>query len=387
MQREFLVSALKKAIDRSRIVLIAGPRQCGKTTLARMLVPRESLNYFDLEDPINLTRLEEPMLALAGLNGIVVIDEIQRRPELFPVLRVLADREDLPAKFLILGSASGDLMRQSSESLAGRLERIEMSGFTLGEVTAGQTEKLWFRGGFPLSFLAGSDENSGAWRSQFILTLLERDLPQWGVRTNAQILRRFWAMLCHYHGQIFNSAEMARALGISQTSVRHYLDVLTDAMMIRQLKPFFANISKRQVKAPKIYIRDPGLLHSLLAINTPAELHNHPKIGASWEGFVIEQVLARNDGTEVFFWATHQGAEIDLVIVRGSKLFGIEIKRTDTPRITPSIKNAIHDLGLSHVFVIYGGDKAFSLAEKAEAIPLSYLAQRDFALSKLFREV
>lgn len=368
--------SLETALERSRVVLLSGPRQCGKTTLARELLSVESINYFDLEDPVSLARLDEPLTALQSLKGLVVIDEIQRRPNLFPVLRVLADRKSRPTRFLILGSASGDLLRQSSESLAGRVEHIQLGGFSLRELGGEAGDKLWRRGGFPLSYLARSETDSMAWRKAFTQTLLERDLPQWGVRVAAIALHRFWMMLAHYHGQTWNAAEPARALGVSQTAVRHYLDLLTDAFMIRQLQPWHANLKKRQVKAPKIYIRDSGILHSLLGIDTEKSLLSHPKLGLSWEGFAMEQTLAAQPHDEAYFWATHQGAEIDLILRRGDKLFGVEFKRADAPRITPSIRIALKDLGLEKISIIYPGSKRFPLSENVEVLPLSQLATR-----------
>ncbi len=369
------MSALDQALTRNPIVLLVGPRQCGKTTLARQRLDPESVNYFDLEDPTSLARLEEPMTALRPLRGLVVIDEVQRRPDLFPVLRVLADREHAPARFLILGSASGALQRQTSESLAGRVERLTMGGFALAELKPGAEERLWLRGGFPLSYLATSEADSGAWRRNFVQTLLERDFPQWGVRVPASALQRFWAMIAHYHGQVWNAAEPARALGVGESTTRRHLDLLTDAFMIRQLQPFHANLRKRQVKSPKIYVRDTGLLHQLLAIGTLKELLTHPKIGASWEGFVIEQVLSSEPHDEAFFWATHQGAEIDLVLRRGDELLGVECKRTDAPRVTRSIRIALEDLGLTRVAVVYPGVKRYPLSQAVEAVPLSELAR------------
>jgi hypothetical protein len=339
------------------------------------LLSEDSVNYFDLEDPAGLTRLEEPMTALRSLKGLVVIDEVQRRPELFPVLRVLADRQDNSARFLILGSASGDLLRQTSESLAGRMERITINGFSLPELGKEAEQALWLRGGFPLSFLAASEGDSVSWRKNFILTLLERDFPQWGVRVPALALQRFWTMLAHYHGQTWNAAEPARALGVSESTARRHLDLLSDAFMIRQLQPFHANISKRQVKAPKIYVRDSGLLHQLLGIVTLKDLLSHPKIGASWEGFVIEQVLMTEAHDEAYFWASHQGAEIDLILRGNGRMFGLECKRTDTPRLTPSIRIALDDLGLERVVVIYPGTKRFPLSEQVEAIPFQMIAE------------
>lgn len=375
IRRTFILSALKQALDRSRVVVLVGPRQSGKTTLARGLLKEDSVNYFDLEDPASLARLDEPMTALRPLKGLVVIDEIQRRPDLFPVLRVLADRGGTPARFLILGSASGNLMRQTSESLAGRMERIVIGGFSLAELGSEADQQLWLRGGFPLSFLAESDVNSKTWRKNFIQTLLERDFPQWGVRVAATALQRFWTMVAHYHGQIWNSAEPARALGVSESTIRRYLDLLTDALMIRQVQPYHANLKKRQIKSPKIYVCDSGLLHQLLGIDSMKNLFSHPKLGASWEGFVVEQVLTMVPYDEVFFWATHQGAEIDLILRRGDALYGIECKRADTPRITRSIRIALDDLKLKHVFVIYPGVQSFPLARQVEAVPLKALSK------------
>ncbi len=383
IQRASILSALNNALSRSRVVVLVGPRQCGKTTLARELLEEDSVNYFDLEDPASLGRLDEPMTALRLLNGLVVIDEIQRRPDLFPVLRVLADRKGTPARFLILGSASGTLMRQTSESLAGRMERIVIGGFSLAELGSKAEQHLWLRGGLPLSYLAGSNVNSIAWRKNFIQTLLERDFPQWGVRIAAAALQRFWTMVAHYHGQIWNAAEPARALGVSESTTRRYLDLLTDAFMIRQLQPYHANLKKRQVKSPKVYVRDSGLLHQLIGIDSMKNLFSHPKMGASWEGFVIEQLLKTEPHDEVFFWATHQGAEIDLILRRDGALYGVECKRTDTPRLTPSIRIALDDLNLKHVFVIYPGTQRFPLASQVEAVPLQTLAKGVSLLNNL----
>jgi len=375
IQRSSILSALNNALARNRVVVLVGPRQSGKTTLARQLIEEDSVNYFDLEDPASLARLDEPMTALRPLKGLIVIDEIQRRPDLFPVLRVLSDRRGKPARFLILGSASGNLMRQTSESLAGRMERIVIGGFSMAELGSEAEQQLWLRGGLPLSFLAESDLNSIAWRKNFIQTLLERDFPQWGVRVAAIALQRFWTMVAHYHGQIWNSAEPARALGVSESTTRRYLDLLTDAFMIRQLQPYHANLKKRQVKSPKIYVRDSGLLHQLLGIDSMKSLYSHPKVGASWEGFVIEQMLMMEPHDEVFFWATHQGAEIDLILRRGDALYGVECKRADIPRLTPSIRIALDDLKLKHVFVIYPGIQRFPLASQVEAVPLHVLSK------------
>ena len=373
--RPSVLSAIETALARRPVVVLTGPRQCGKTTLARELLSEASLNYFDLEDPASLARLDEPMTALRPLAGLVVIDEVQRRPELFPVLRVLADRRAKPARFLILGSASGDLLRQSSESLAGRIERIGIGGFSLREVGARAGQTLWRRGGFPLSYLADSEADSLAWRKQFMQTLLERDFPQWGVRVPAAALLRFWTMLAHYHGQVWNAAEHARALGVSESTCRRYLDLLSDALMIRILQPWHANLRKRQVKSPKIYVRDSGLLHQLLGIASDKALLSHPRLGASWEGFVMEQVLSVEPHDEALFWATHQGAEMDLILRRGDRLLGVECKRADAPRMTPSLHIALGDLQLERVAVIYPGDKRYPLSDRVEAVPLEALAE------------
>lgn len=374
IERSALLSRIREALARSRGVVLCGPRQCGKTTLARELLSPDSVNYFDLEDPASLARLDEPMIALQPLQGLVVIDEVQRRPELFPVLRVLLDRAASPARFLVLGSASGDLLRQSSESLAGRVEYVTLGGFSLPELGAAAESRLWLRGGFPLSYLAANERDSLAWRRDFIRTLLERDLPQRGVRVSATALRRFWTMLAHYHGQTWNAAEPARALGVSEPTTRHYLDLLSDALMVRQLQPWHANLGKRQVKASKVYVRDSGLLHQLLGIDSDRALLSHPKVGASWEGFAIEQVLATQAHDEAFFWATHQGAEIDLILRRGDRLFGVECKRADAPRMTTSLRTATADLGLERIAVLYPGQRRYALSDAIEVIPLSALA-------------
>lgn len=376
IKRLDLLDSVLQALSRAQVVLVAGPRQSGKTTLAREIVDADATNYFDLEDPTSLARLDEPMTALARLSGFVVIDEVQRRPDLFPVLRVLADRPAAPTRFLVLGSASGDLLNQTSESLAGRLERITVGGLGLAELGPASIEALWLRGGFPRSYLATTDEDSALWRGQFIQSLVERDLPQWGVRVPATTLRRFWMMLAHYHGQTWNAADPARALGVSEPAVRRYLDVLSDAFMVRQLQPWQANIGKRQVKSPKVYIRDSGLFHRLLGLDSMTALVNHPSVVASWEGFVIEQILAAEPHDEAFFWRTHQGAEIDLVLRQGDVLVGVECKRVDTPAMTPSIRHALEDLRLERVAVVYPGDRRYWIADHVEAVPVAVLATR-----------
>jgi len=365
---------LETALSRSRITLLIGPRQCGKTTIARQFVPSDSANYFDLEDPVSLARLEEPMTALAPLTGLVVIDEVQRRPELFPVLRVLADRQPLPARFLILGSAAPELLRQSSESLAGRMEIVTMSGFSLSEVGSEQHSRHWLRGGFPCSYLAASDNDSFAWLKSFTLTLVERDIPQLGIGVPAAMLIRFWTMLAHCHGQIWNAAPHARSLGVSEPTVRRYLDLLEGVFMVRQLQPWHANLKKRQVKSPKVYFRDSGVLHNLLGIRGDRGLLNHPACGASWEGYVIEETIRVVSPDESYFWATHNGAELDLLLVKNGLRLGIECKRSDAPRLTPSMRTSLTDLELDRLVVIYPGTKRYSLAEGVEVRPLVELA-------------
>lgn len=369
IERSLLLTKLRTALRRSRVVALVGPRQCGKTTLAREFVDPQSLNYFDLEDPVSLARLDEPMTALSGLKGIVVIDEIQRKPDLFPVIRVLADRKPLAARFLILGSASPDLLRQSSESLAGRIEMISMAGFDLREVGIDALMRHWLRGGFPLSFLARTERDSVAWRKNFVQTFLERDLVQLGIRVPATTMLRFWTMVAHHHGQIWNGSEIARSLAISESSARRYIDLLTELFMVRQLQPWHANLKKRQVKSPKLYLRDSGLLHHLLGIRTEKELLTHPKLGASWEGYVVEEVIRSLEPDEQYFWATHNGAEIDLILRKDGKKYGVECKRTDAPKLTPSMRTAIEQLKLSQVSVIYPGTQLYELAPRILAVP------------------
>lgn len=353
---------------------LIGPRQCGKTTVARQFVPADSPNYFDLEDPSSLARLDAPMVALSSLKGLVVIDEIQRRPDLFPVLRVLTDRKPLPARFLVLGSASSDLLRQSSESLAGRVETIAMSGFSMSEVGTSAHSRHWLRGGFPPSCLARTLNDSFLWRKNFIQTFLERDLAQWGIGVPSSALLRFWTMLAHYHGQIWNAAEPARSLGVSEPTVRRYLDILTGVFMMRQLLPWHANLKKRQVKAPKIYFRDTGLLHCLLGIHSERDLLSHPKSGASWEGYAIEETIKAVAPDEVYFWATHGGAEIDLILLKQGRMLGVEYKRADAPRMTPSMRTALAELKLEQIAVVYPGVKRYTVDERVGAVPLEAVA-------------
>jgi uncharacterized protein len=352
------------------VVGILGARQVGKTTLAKQVAAGRRVTFFDLEDPGSLAALNEPMLALSGLRGLVVLDEIQRRPDLFPVLRVLADRPRPPARFLVLGSAAPELLRQSSETLAGRIAFHELPGLSLAEVGADHLDRLWFRGGFPRSYVARSHGVAAEWRTSFIRTFLEREVLPLGVDLPPATMERFWAMIAHYHGQIWNASELGRSFGISHTSVAKYLDVLTGTFVVEQLRPWHENAGKRLVKAPKIFIADSGLLHSLLDISTPQSLLRHPKLGASWEGFVLAELRKHLgvDRRQCWFWATHGGAELDLLVVKGGRRYGFEVKRTSSPTITPSIRSAIADLKLEHVTVIHAGDKSFPLANNVAAV-------------------
>ncbi len=354
---------------------LIGPRQCGKTTLAQEFLSPDSANYFDLEDPTSLARLDEPKTALEPLSDLVVIDEIQRRPELFPVLRVLADRKPNPAKFLILGSASPSLLRQSSESLAGRMETIELTGFSLAEIGAGHLSRHWLNGGFPLSYLAESEKDSLAWRKNFVATFLERDLPSFGVGVSSVTMNRFWMMLAHYHGQVWNSSEIAGSMNVATVTTKRYLDILTSTFMIRQLQPWHENLGKRQVKAPKIYFRDSGVFHLLAGIRSEADLFTHPKLGASWEGYAIEESIRHFEPDQAYFWATHGGAELDLLLFKDGRRIGVECKRQDAPTLTTSMKIAMNDLRLDELRVIYPGSQSYPLAENTTVLPLASLAE------------
>ncbi|MGH9259723.1 MAG: ATP-binding protein, partial [Acidimicrobiales bacterium] len=352
-------------------------RQVGKTTLARQLLARRRgpSTLLDLESPEDLALLADPLLALRPLRGLVVIDEVQRRPELFTTLRVLADEPRTARRFLVLGSASPDLLRQSSESLAGRIAYHDLGGFALDEVGVPRWARLWHRGGFPRAFLARSEPESLRWRQELVRTYLERDIPELGLRLPAPALRRFWMMVAHYHGQVWNASELGRSFGVAHTTVQRYLDVLTETFMVRQLPSWHENIGKRQVKAPKVYVRDSGLLHALLGLATARDIESHPKVGASWEGFALEQVLSRLDARpeECFFWATHGGAELDLLIARGRARLGFEFKRTTTPSVTPSMRVALQDLRLSRLCVVHAGERCYPLDARIRAVALPQL--------------
>lgn len=353
------------------VTAILGPRQSGKTTLSKEFRPD---HLFDLENPRDLAMLAEPQLALEPLSGRIVIDEIQRSPGLFPLLRYLVDtRPD--QRYLILGSASRDLIRQSAESLAGRVAYHELDGFRLSDVGAVNWRDLWIRGGLPPSFTAANESGSFLWREQYIATFLERDIPQLGISIPSATLRRFWVMLCHYHGQVLNHSELARSFGVSDMTIRRYLDILEGTFMIRLLKPWHVNIGKRLVKRPKLYLRDTGLLHALLSIRSVRDLTTHNKLGASWEGFALENAARSigKRGEELFFWATHSGAEVDLFWQENGKNWAVEIKYADGPRLTPSMSSAMKDLELAHLWVIYPGDRAYPLASHVSTLPIGDL--------------
>jgi hypothetical protein len=320
--------------------------------------------FFDLESQPDLNRLQNPQLMLSSLKGLVIIDEIQTRPELFRVLRVLADRPGNTTRFLILGSASPDLIKNASETLAGRVEFVELSGFGLQETGTDNSQALWLRGGFPRSFLARNDRDSLSWREGFIQTFLARDIPQFGISIPPSAMRRFWTMLAHYHGQTWNASELGRSLDLSDKTVRSYLDILTGTFMVRQLQPWYENLGKRQVKAPKIYLRDSGLLHALLNLSDFHTLHSHPRAGASWEGFAIEHILQIIKPSQAFFWATHSGAEVDLFFIHHGRRYGIECKFSETPKITKSMNQALESLGLAHLWVIYPGEHSYPLSKQ-----------------------
>ena len=357
------------------VAALLGPRQCGKTTIARMIAQQRPSVYFDLENPTDARRLEAPMRALEKLKDLVIIDEVQRLPELFELLRVLVDRPDNPARFLLLGSASPYLVKGVSESLAGRIGFTDLSGFDLTEIGAGQYERLWLRGGFPRSYLADDDGAAMLWRDDFIRTFLERDIPQLGITIPAETLRRIWTMIAHYHGQIWNAATFARSLGTSENTARRYLDILAGAYMIRVLPPWFENIRKRQVKAPKVYIRDSGILHALLQLQTLADLQGHPKLGSSWEGFAIEQIICALETRDTYFWATHAGAELDLLIMAKGKRFGFELTYADAPARRRSMLIALEDLHLDHLWVVYPGDQPYDLDDRISVIPAADLTR------------
>lgn len=379
ISRPGYVSALNRAIDRSPVTALLGPRQCGKTTLARAIAATRPSVYHDLEAPSDQRRLQNPEFYLEGLQGLIILDEIQQMPELFNILRVLVDRPASNRHFLILGSASPDLVKGMSQSLAGRVEFIELMGFSLAEVApeSGHDDnimkRLWLRGGFPRSYLAGSDADSSAWREGFVRTFLERDLPQLGITIPAAAMRRFWTMLAHLHGQTWNASELGRSLSLSDKTTRSHLDLLTGTYMVRQLQPWHENLKKRQVKSPKIYLRDPGLLHRLLDIDTDRALHGHPRVGASWEGFALEQTLQIIKPGEAYFWATHGGAELDLLFLVDGRRYGMEFKYSDAPRVSRSMRTAMTDLELEHLWIVCPTRKGYPVEERITVAALDEL--------------
>lgn len=371
------VRVLRDRLRHAPVVLLLGPRQIGKSTLSRM-VAREwagPTHFFDLENPRELRLLDDAMQALEQLKGLIVIDEVQLRPDLFPTLRVLADRRPTHARFLLLGSAAPELLRQGSESLAGRVLFHDLSGLSLDEVGVQHLEPLWIRGGFPAAFTPRRDADSFEWRQAFVRTFLERDLPRLGVRVPAATLERFWSMLAHVHGGVLNWSELGRSLGVADTTVRGYADLLRQTFMIRLLQPWHENISKRQVKAPKLFLRDSGVLHALLDLRDARAVRGHPRAGASWEGFCIEQVLAHlgADERECFFWATQQGAELDLLVVRGDLRLGFELKLSSSPSLSPSMRIAMNDLSLERLYVLHPGPHDWQLAKNIRAVSMSRL--------------
>ncbi|MDD2707895.1 MAG: ATP-binding protein [Verrucomicrobiae bacterium] len=371
IQRPHALERIRFAFRSHPSVALVGPRQCGKTTLAQAFAAGEKNSaFFDLEKPVDQRKLETPEQTLGELRGLVVIDEIQRKPQLFEILRVLLDRQDVPARFLLLGSASPTLVRGVSESLAGRVGLVDLSGFDLRETGVETLRTLWLRGGFPRSFLAADEVVAAEWRGNFIRTFLERDIPQFGITIPAMTLRRFWNMVAHYHGQVWNASEFARSLGSSEATARRYLDILAGAFMLRILPPWFENLKKRQVKAPKIYLRDSGLLHTLQDIVTFEALTGHPKLGASWEGFAIEQILAVIGTRNACFWGTHAGAELDLLVTVDGKRYGFECKYADAPSSTRSMRTALADLQLAHLWIVYPGNERYELDHRLTAIPL-----------------
>ncbi len=374
--RKHYLELIRERLKSFPVVSVLGPRQVGKTTLAQEIAGEQPSHFFDLEDVDALARLAEPKAALERLEGLVVLDEVQRKPELFALLRVLADRKPVKARFLLTGSASPSLVRGVSESLAGRVALVDVAGFNLQEVGEAEWRKLWWRGGFPLAYLAETEAASRRWQEEFVRTLLERDMPQLGITISSVALRRFWTMLTHYHAQIWKGSELARSLGASEPTMRRYLDILSSTFMVRQLAPWHENIGKRQVKAPKIYFRDSGLLHCLLRQSEFTDLEAHPKLGASWEGFALEQVLSITGDQDAYFWATHAGAELDLMVNWCGRRYGFEFKYGDAPSMTKSMHTALRDLKLERLFVVYPGKDSYVMNDQTEAVSITHLRSR-----------
>jgi predicted AAA+ superfamily ATPase len=380
IERPVRLERLARAVRRAPVTVLLGPRQCGKTTLARAFAAGRDAVAFDLESQPDLRRLQNPEFVLGAERGLVILDEIQARPELFAVLRVLVDRPRNRTRFLVLGSASPDIVRGVSETLAGRVEFVELGGFDVGETGAASWPRLWLRGGLPRSYLARSDDDSLAWREGFVRTFLERDVPQLGIGIPAAVMRRFWTMLAHYHGQTWNASELGRSMGLSDKTVRGYLDILTGTFMVRQLQPWHENLGKRQVKSPKVYLRDSGLLHCLLEVADRRALLGHARVGASFEGFAIEEVLRVVSPSQAFFWGTHGGGELDLFFVADGRRHGVEVKLDEAPSPTRSMRTAIEDLSLDHVWVIYPGRHSYQADEKITVWPIQDVSKLPEAL-------
>jgi uncharacterized protein len=372
---------LQQSLSEFSVTALLGPRQVGKTTLAQLvasgMLPDRAV-YLDLELPSDLAKLAEPELYLQGHhNRLVVIDEVQRAPELFPLLRALVDQDRRPGRFLLLGSASPELSRFGAESLAGRIIYHELSPFSLDETGNGEISRLWSRGGYPLSFLATCDEESLRWREAFITTYLERDIPQLGIRVPAAMLRRFWTMTAHHHGNLWNASAIANALGVSSPAASRYLDILCDTFIVRQLAPFSTNLKKRLVKSPKVYVRDSGLLHALLGIHNHEQLQGHPVAGASWEGMLIEQILAIvPTGVESYFYRTSAGAEVDLLLVpRSGSPIPVEIKHSLSPKVSKGFRSVMDDLECDRGFIVYPGNEAYQMTPRITALPVTMLKE------------
>ena len=373
--RPELLERIERAFQVTPIVTLLGPRQCGKTTIARVIAQKNGAAIFDLGDQADNAALTNPNLALSGKRGLIIIDEVQHRPELFPALRVLVDRPDNAARFLLLGSASPTLVRGVSETLAGRTSFVDMAGFTLEEVGSSEWRQLWLRGGFPRSWLADSDALSFEWKKAFIRTFLERDIPQLGISIPAAALSRFWTMIAHSHGQIWNGSALSRSFGVSEKTVKRYLEILEGTFLVRTLPPWHDNLGKRLVKSPKVYIRDSGILHALLGIDTMDALLSHLIAGASWEGFAVETVRARFPDSQAFFYATHGGAELDLLLIYHDRRYGFEMELNEAPKLTRSMMVSIEDLKLDGLFVIYPGTRQYPLSERVSAVPISLLEE------------
>lgn len=370
--RERLVAEVLSSLAASPVTALLGPRQCGKTTLARSIGDAEGATWFDMQDPEVTAAFQNPKLVLSSLEGLIILDEAQLVPALYPVLRVLVDddrRSGRKRRFLLLGSASPELIKGVAESLAGRIHMIPMQGFGIGEIGPPRTAQLWHRGGFPNSFLAPDEAASFIWRKDFVEMFLLRDLPQYGVRVPTAELRRLWMMCAHLHGRLLNLSELGRSLGRSHNAVGNHLDILEEAFVLRRLQPWHENLGKRQRKSPKLYLRDSGLLHALLGIREAAALHLHPAAGASWEGFVLEQILAHLRPDAAWFWETQGGAELDLLAITGGQRLGFEMKLSESPRTTKSMRTAIHDLRLDHLYVIHPGELRFALDDGITALP------------------